>query len=357
MLDTVASAVILALGLFMALGTFLSTTHNPHWFVRGWDFPRVQIGTVLLLTIAGYLPYFGGAWWEFVALGAMALSLLWQLWYIAPYTPLYPTSVESTGSCSRDHGLLLLVTNVQQGNDQYERWREVVSRADPDVILMCEVDADWREAASPFEADYPHTVWQVQDNFYGMALLSKLELDDPEVRFLIQDDIPSVRAKIRLRDGRHVTFYGVHPRPPEPVRGTDSGPRDIEMIELGRAIGKTNGDPVIVAGDFNDVAWSKTTRLFQQLSGLLDPRRGRGMYTSFNAKSRIFRFPLDHIFHSDHFRLGNLRRLDRVGSDHFPILIHLEYEPDAPAEQEPPEHTEETEEDAQERTQQASSTM
>ena len=58
---------------------------------------------------------------------------------------------------------------------------------------------------------------------------------------------------------------------------------------------------------------------------------------SFDARSRVFRYPLDHIFHSRHFRVAELRRLGRVGSDHFPMLVELSLESDAPAEQPPPE--------------------
>src|SRR5262245_19006558 len=84
--------------------------------------------------------------------------------------------------------------------------------------------------------------------------------------------------------------------------------------------------PTIIAGDLNDVAWSRTTRLFQKISGLLDPRIGRGLYNSFHAHYPPVRFPLDHIFHSNHFRLVELRRLPSIGSDHFPIYVVLSYE-------------------------------
>jgi hypothetical protein len=58
------------------------------------------------------------------------------------------------------------------------------------------------------------------------------------------------------------------------------------------------------------------------------------MYNSFNADSRIWRFPLDHVFHSNEFKLIDLRVLDHVGSDHFPVLIELSCQPEqATAEQ------------------------
>jgi len=59
---------------------------------------------------------------------------------------------------------------------------------------------------------------------------------------------------------------------------------------------------------------------------LLDPRIGRGLYSSFHAHYPLVRFPLDHVFHSNHFRLAELKRLPNIGSDHFPIFISLMYE-------------------------------
>jgi hypothetical protein len=86
----------------------------------------------------------------------------------------------------------------------------------------------------------------------------------------------------------------------------------------------------------NDVGWSRTTKLFQKVSKLLDPRKGRGMYPTFNAKSLIWRYPLDHLFHSDDFRLATIRTLPPIGSDHLPLMVELSHEPSAAKEQAAP---------------------
>jgi endonuclease/exonuclease/phosphatase (EEP) superfamily protein YafD len=165
-----------------------------------------------------------------------------------------------------------------------------------------------------------------------MVLFSRLPLHERRVNFLVQEDIPSVYVEFDLA-GKRIALYGLHPRPPEPLRDQDSTPRDAELVLVGKTISRAGERPIIVAGDLNDVAWSPTSQLFLRLSGLLDPRMGRGFYNTYNANNPLFRFPLDHVFHTNHFKLVRIRRCRHIGSDHFPVMIELSYEPDAPAEQ------------------------
>jgi endonuclease/exonuclease/phosphatase (EEP) superfamily protein YafD len=94
--------------------------------------------------------------------------------------------------------------------------------------------------------------------------------------------------------------------------------------------------PSIVVGDLNDVAWSRSNALFQKISGLLDPRIGRGFFSTFNANWPFIRFPVDHAFVSCHFGVEAFAVLPHVGSDHFPVFARLTLSPSAPAENESP---------------------
>jgi endonuclease/exonuclease/phosphatase (EEP) superfamily protein YafD len=159
-----------------------------------------------------------------------------------------------------------------------------------------------------------------------MHLYSKLQLHDQEVSFLVEEDVPSIHVSIELRTGDRVRAHFVHPAPPSPTENTESTERDAELIIVARSVEKSD-QPVIVTGDLNDVAWSSTTRLFRKISGLLDPRIGRGMFNTFHVKYPFLRWPLDHIFHSDHFTLRSIQRLPSIGSDHFPLITSLSFTP------------------------------
>lgn len=320
--------LLVSLWAIPAIGTLLSFSRHTHWIFRVWDFPRVQMAVLSALGAAGYARFFLRRKRSETALVAASGAVVaYQAYRIHTYTPVVRPTVKRARRADPDNRIRLLITNVLTDNREYHRLLEQIRLHDPDLILAVEVDDAWIEALDDLADDYPHSVRCPLDNFYGMVLYSRLELIEPRVEFLVQDDIPSIHTGVRLRSGEVIQLHGLHPRPPEPVRDEPSSPRDAELVLVGRDIGRDKGKiPTIVAGDLNDVAWSTTSELFVRLSGLLDPRVGRGFYNSFNANNPLFRYPLDHVFHSVHFKLVDLRRLPHIGSDHFPILIELQYE-------------------------------
>jgi endonuclease/exonuclease/phosphatase (EEP) superfamily protein YafD len=159
-----------------------------------------------------------------------------------------------------------------------------------------------------------------------MHLYSRFPLANSEVRYLVEDDVPSIRTTVVLPSGAKVLVHGLHPRPPAPGENATAKERDAELLLVAREI-EEQPCTTIVAGDLNDVAWSTTSDQFRKTSGLLDPRRGRGFYNTFHAKLPFLRCPLDHIFHSTDLALLDLVRLPAFGSDHYPMYVALEHRP------------------------------
>lgn len=209
-----------------------------------------------------------------------------------------------------------------------------IADIDPDIILLTETDERWKNDISAAIAAYPYKVEEPLDNTYGMLLYSKLKLIEPEVKFLVDKEIPSIHSKVQLRSGKIVQLYAIHPTPPMPQHNPSSTARDAEMMIVAK-LAKNSPLPVIIAGDFNDVPWSETSEMFKEVGSVLDTRIGRGFYNSFNSKSFIMRWPLDHFFVTEEFRVKELKLGDEIDSDHFPLLITLSLEPENATTQKP----------------------
>ena len=312
-------------GWFLVASTMIPFIRSDTGFIRTFDFPRLQVA-VAAVPILLLLLVFARDRSGWILFGALLVCLVFQAYRILPFTPLHaPQAVAATTTdCRHDAKVSLLVANVLQENTDHESLLRLVGQHDPDLLLVLETDVRWRDALAPLEARYPHRIERPQPNTYGLMFYAKFPLENPQVRFLLQDDVPSIRTGVVLPSGESFTLFGVHPRPPHP--GHSSAPRDAELVMVAREVRDMNG-PAVVAGDLNDVAWSHTSELFRRLARLLDPRVGRGLLPTFHADYKLLRWPLDHVFHSAHFRLQQLERLPHIGSDHYPIYIRLSYEP------------------------------
>jgi endonuclease/exonuclease/phosphatase (EEP) superfamily protein YafD len=311
--------------LVLATATLLPTLPFASGFIRVCDFPRLQIGAaaLLLLAMTAVLVPVPPVFWGLAAVQAAIVAV--QAATCLRFTPLhrkqsraYLASEPSVGS------VRILTANVKQSNREFAPLIRQVEEHRPDILLLMEVDPTWLDGLAGIRARYPFRIERPQDNAYGVAVWSRLELIEPEILFRVLDEVPSARATVALPSGDRFRLYVLHPEPPVPYEDTLG--RDSEVILVARDV-EADSLPAVVAGDLNDVAWSRTTRRFQRLSGLLDPRVGRGLYNTFDARYVFLRWPLDHLFHDKRFRLVAMRRLPDIGSDHFPMLFEIALTP------------------------------
>ncbi len=330
--------------------TFWSLIPRDEWWFRGADFPRLQILALGVITFILILIL--DAPWDMrrqIVLLVLIAALAYQLKMVLPYTLIWKKQVKQVRDeqLDPDKQISLLVSNVLTTNTKYHLLIDEINKYQPDLVLTLETDQTWQNELSVIEKDYPHRVAVPLDNLYGMHLYSKLELSDTEVKFILSDEIPSIHTTVKLRSGQPVQIYCLHPKPPSPTEAKDSTLRDAELLIVGDQI-KDLDESCIVMGDLNDVAWSRTTRLFQRISGLLDPRVGRHYVNTFHADYPLLRWSLDHVFHSTDFALVEMKRLPHMGSDHFPVYVVLQTGRAFEQVQQELEQTEADEEEAQE---------
>ncbi len=309
------------------LWSLLPIVRHDAWWIRGFEFPRLQVTVITGVILVTYIAVEGlNTLADILLCMGLSACILFQLIRIAPYTPMHSKQLLATARPDGGSTLSLLVANVLTPNRNADALLRLINEKQPDIVLTVETDTWWESALNELESGYPHTVKYPLDNLYGMHLFSKLELIAPEVRFLVEEDVPSIHTGVKMQSGRSIDLYCLHPAPPSPTENPTASERDAELLIVARLIGE-RARPAMVVGDLNDVAWSGTTRLFQKISGLLDPRIGRGMFNTYHAKYPWLRWPLDHVFVSSDFALVCFERLPAFGSDHFPIFATLSHMP------------------------------
>lgn len=337
------SGTLAAVAVLLIIGSFLPLWWTDLWWVRLWDFPRLQVAGILLIVAVALLFVRLGRWrWPLLAATLVAFG--WQVSHFLAYLPPYPKQVASVASCPNGRQFSLLNANVLMTNRDYASLLQLVAQRQPDILLLLETDEAWKKAVKPLRRTYHYDISEAIPNTYGLILMSRLPMTG-RIRHRLQPNVPSAEATVKLRDGSAIRLHAIHPEPPLP--GDDSGERDAELVMVGRQV-RDEGRAAIILGDLNDVAWSHTSGLFRRLGGMNDPRVGRGLYPTFNAKYPLLRWPLDHLFVSPHFELMQIDLLPNIGSDHFPIFFRLCLKADPSARQVAPAAPASTESEAEE---------
>lgn len=302
----------------VAATTALPLTNSVRWWVRMWDFPRLHIAVLALALalVAMFIPVS----FKPLLIAVLLVCGIYHAYRIYPYTPLARKEIHLVDGGSANAAVSIMSANVLMENTRYDDLIAMIEREDPDVLFLMETDQVWHDALQGTLKRYSTTKFHLTDDHYGLIFATRLGARNLEFFWPANDDTPAVKVVLEDPNGVEFNFVGVHPRPPVP--GNDTAARDEQIKNAAQMTGSADL-PTVCVGDFNDVAWSWTTRRFKRYGGFLEPRVGRGMISSFHTKYWFMRLPIDQFFITERIDLVSFGRLENFGSDHFPITATI----------------------------------
>lgn len=274
-----------------------------------------------------YFLVFAGAAFSLAALhswkSATAATLLACL-NLVEVAPRYisdsiPPTATSAGSAS-GIALRLMTFNVNSQGDP-QKALQVINAANPDILLLLEVNPRWMQMLEPLNARLPYQIAQPRRDNFGLVLYRRFALVG-QIHDLGSARIPAVYASIELAGKRkrsHVGFWGIHP--PPPMGPSMSAWRDEVLAELVPCL---QGQRLsIVAGDFNTTPYAMSFKSFKSATDLLDSGRGYGLFGTWPMNSRWLSIPIDHVLHTEDIVVRDHRVWWGTGSDHGALVVDL----------------------------------
>lgn len=325
--------LLLAVAIGLIVATTLPSVETTIWWIRYLDFPRLEF-TILMLVVAFALIAMGPGRLGALAVLGLAGCEAYNCTLLARFSTLADTQQIAARSCPAGNRLRLLEVNVRMNNRKADDLLAIVRQAKPDIAWFQEVDDWWADRLAPLAEDMPNVIKKPLPDYFGVALMSRLRLVDPQIKELASSEDPSVFTGVELPSGQVIRLYAVHPRPPQFGQGTAE--RDAQLMAAALAARRDNAAHIL-AGDMNAVPWEEDIGRTERVGRFLDPRIGRGLYITWNATSWVLRWPLDQILPGQDFTLLSLAVLPAFGSDHRPYLAELCYDPAAGRDQSPPQ--------------------
>ncbi|HEY8931711.1 MAG TPA: endonuclease/exonuclease/phosphatase family protein [Rariglobus sp.] len=314
---------------------------RPHWSLRGVAEAALWVGLgggfgLCLLTLAAFAgerhwlleitthfrPHYALALLIYAAIYAWGrrfrLGVVFAVFAVANVVVLLPRFAPHATVPDGAPQLKLLLFNVHTPNRDYPALLKLITDEQPDVVVLMEVNDTWIAALAPLEKTHPFTRKVSRSDNFGIALYSRLPLNDARTLYLSPAEVPSLRATVTLDGNLPITLLATHPLPPGDAENTLL--RDLQLGAIARWSSSTTS-PAVVIGDLNCAPWSPAFRRLLSEGVLIDT--GRGITPTWPVEPWILRIPLDHCLVTSTLVAKEHRVGPDIGSDHFPIIVTI----------------------------------
>ncbi len=255
----------------------------------------------------------GAGWSLIVTLGALVLNGAW----LVPYFP-----VAAERAHDSENTLKIVQLNVLRLNKSTKEVTAWIRKENPDVLVVQEIDSEWRAALSQIADLFQNRILVERRDDFGIAVFSKHRILSRRTQVLPFINVPALFLVLDFK-GTSIRLATMHA--PPPMGDVQIAARRGALDQIERWAKADPDSPAIVAADLNITPYTAVWRQFIAASGLVDPRRGRGLLTTWPAfVPDPFRIPIDHILHNRSFRMVTLRTGEWLGSDHLALIAVLE---------------------------------
>lgn len=212
--------------------------------------------------------------------------------------------------------LRAMLINVNSSLGDTARVRMVIEAEDPDILVLEEISARWLSDLTWLTNAYPHCLIEPREDNFGIALYSKLPLQNGRIIDISEADVPSIIATVLTEEG-NLCVVATHPLPPF---GKDySRLRNGQLEQLPKFLSSPH--PILLLGDLNVTPWNTHFRKLLKETKLRDSTKGFGYQPSWPSHAPLFLIPLDHCLHSEGIAIFDRRIGKNVSSDHYPLIV------------------------------------
>ncbi len=223
--------------------------------------------------------------------------------------------------------LRVMSYNILVENFEIDRIVGSISSVDPNLLLIIEVNPLMKQNIEDrIKTKFPYSF---QSPGGGMAVFSKLPLEDSRGEKFLGSDATNLVTHIKYRD-RRIEIIGTHPL--VPVKANLFIRRNLHLNSIATHL-ERKSQPTILMGDFNLTPWSPYYRQFIDLANLHNTRLGFGILPTWIRPSTTVKLPqfilpflnipIDHIFVTKDFTVARTYTGDNGNSDHAPIVSEL----------------------------------
>jgi len=140
------------LTMLLVILTLAPLSRSEIWWIRGWDFPRLQLFIAMLLLVTVEIFMLDLSVERNLATLVIGLSdAVYLGWWIIPYTIFYKKEVRKALEIHSERQIKIMVANVLMTNKNADRLLELINENDPDLMITLETNIWWQKQLDVLE--------------------------------------------------------------------------------------------------------------------------------------------------------------------------------------------------------------